>query len=73
VGRAAVQYRNDGAAGLLRMLLGVDHVHFIVGHAVNPAHQNPDLPDQLGIRTNVVTQIGEQLRSRGKEVTIEVA
>jgi len=72
-GRVAVQYRNDGAAGLLRMLLGVDHVHFIVGHAVNPAHQNPDLPDQLGIRTNVVTQIGEQLRSRGKEVTIEVA
>ena len=69
--RSKVQYRDDGAATLIRLLLEVDHVHFIVGQAVNPAHQNPDLPHQLGIRMTVVREIGEELRRRGKEVTIE--
>ena len=68
----SIQYRNDGAASLVRMLLDADHAHFIVGGAINPAHQNPDLPGQLGIRTTVVRQVAEQLRLRGKEVTIEV-
>jgi hypothetical protein len=72
VDRKAVQYRNDGAASLLRVLLEADHTHFIVGQAVNPAHQNPDLPHQLGIRMTVVREIAAELRSRGKEVTFEV-
>jgi hypothetical protein len=72
VERRDVEYRNDGAASLLRALLEVDHTHFIVGQAVNPAHQNPDLPHQLGIRVTVVREIGEELRRRGKEVTFEV-
>jgi hypothetical protein len=67
-----VQYRNDGAASLLRLLLEVDHVHFIVGQAVNPAHQNPDLPHQLGIRMTVVREIAAELRNRNREVTVEV-
>jgi len=70
--RKSVQYRNDGAASLLRVLLEVDHTHFIVGLAVNPAHQNPDLPHQLGIRMNVVREIAAELRIRGKDVTFEV-
>jgi len=69
--RGTVQYRDDGAAAVLRALLEVDHVHFIVGQAVNPAHQNPDLPQQLGIRMSVVRDIGDELGKRGKEVTIE--
>jgi hypothetical protein len=67
-----VQYRNDGAASLLRVLLDADHTHFIVGQAVNPAHQNPDLPQQLGIRMTVVREIAAELRGRGKDVTFEV-
>jgi hypothetical protein len=38
---------------------------------VNPAHQNPDLPRQLGMKLAVVREIAEDLRKRGKEVTIE--
>jgi hypothetical protein len=38
---------------------------------VNPAHQNPDLPHQLGIRVGVVREIVEELRQRGTEVTVE--
>jgi hypothetical protein len=68
----AVQYRNDGAASLLRYLLEADHVHFVVGQAVNPSHQNPDLPHQLGIRPSVVREIATELRSRDKEVIFEV-
>jgi len=69
--RTAVRFQVDGASSLLRLLLEVDHVHFVVGRAVNPAHQNPDLPQELGIRVGVVREIAEELRKRGKEVTIK--
>jgi hypothetical protein len=69
--RTAVRFQVDGASSLLRLLLGVDHVPFVVGRAVNPAHQNPDLPHQLGIRAGVVREIVEELRKRGIEVTVE--
>jgi hypothetical protein len=69
--RTTVRFQADGASSLLRLLLGVDHVHFLVGQAVNPAHQNPDLPHQLGIRVGVVREIVEELRQRGTEVTVE--
>ena len=66
-----MRFQVDGASSLIRLLLEVDHVHFLVGRAVNPAHQNPDLPHQLGIRVGVVREIMEELRKRGKEVTVE--
>jgi hypothetical protein len=66
-----VQFRNDGAATLVRLLLDVDHVHFIVGRAVNPAHQNPSLPGELGMKLTVVREIADELKKRGTEVTIE--
>ena len=66
-----VKFQTDGASALVRLCLDVDHIHFIVGMSVNPAHQNPDLPGQLGIKLAVVREIAEQLRENGKEVTIE--
>jgi len=48
VDKKKIQFQNDGVSNLLRIMLRVDHVHFIVGQAVNPAHQNPELPHQLG-------------------------
>jgi len=71
VDQKTVRFQTDGAANLIRLLLGVDHVHFLVGQAVNPAHQNPGLPHQLGIRLAVVREIAAELRKRGKEVTVE--
>lgn len=70
-GRRTVRFHNDGASALVRLLLDVDHVHFIVGLAANPAHQNPNLPAQLGIKLAVVREIAEELRRRGIEATIE--
>ena len=66
-----VRFRTDGAAALVRLLLDMDHVHFMVGQAVNPAHQNPNLPGQLGIKLVVVREMAEELKKRGTEVTIE--
>jgi len=69
--KETVKFSTDGASALLRLCLDVDHIHFIVGLCVNPAHQNPDLPRQLGMKLAVVREIAEELRNRGKEVTIE--
>jgi len=69
--KKTVRFQTDGAADLLRLLLDVDHVHFLVGLARNPAHQNPELPHELGIRFAVVRDISDELRKRGTEVTTE--
>ena len=66
-----VRFGTDGASALVRLLLNVDHVHFIVGMAVNPAHQNPNLPSHLGMKLAVVREIADELRKRGIEVTVE--
>lgn len=69
--KEAVQFQTDGAAVLVRTLLNVDHVHFIIGLAVNPAHQNPNLPVELGIKLAIVREISEELKQRGIETSIE--
>jgi hypothetical protein len=69
--KETVKFNNDGASALVRLCLDVDHIHFIVGLSVNPAHQNPDLPGQLAMKLTVVREIADELRKRGKEVTIE--
>ncbi len=69
--KEAVKFGTDGASALIRLWLDVDHIHFMVGMGVNPAHQNPDLPRQLGMKLAVVREISEELRKRGKEVSIE--
>jgi len=69
--KETVKFHTDGASALARLCMDVDHIHFIVGLGVNPAHQNPELPGQLGMKLAVVREIAEELRRRGKEVTIE--
>jgi len=66
-----VRFGTDGASSLVRLFLNVDHVHFIVGMAVNPAHQNPNLPSHLGMKLAVVREIADALGKRGIEVTVE--
>jgi hypothetical protein len=69
--REKVRFQTDGASALIREMLGADHVHFIVGMGVNPAHQNPDLPGELDMKLTVVREIANELTRRGLEVTIE--
>ena len=45
-------------------------INFYVGRAVNPAHQNPDLPINFHIKMNIVEQLSEALEKMGKRVRI---
>ena len=61
----------DGAKQLYQLLIDSDLIHFVVGRAVNPAHQNPDLPMNLALKIPVIEEIATRLKARGKEVTIQ--
>ncbi|HOJ77545.1 MAG TPA: PP2C family protein-serine/threonine phosphatase [Bacillota bacterium] len=62
--------KDNGATLLARVLLDSDQIKFIVGRAINPAHQNPELPLDLGLKLQIVNEITELLKSKGKEVTL---
>jgi hypothetical protein len=63
---------NDGASRLAREFLYADNVHIFLGRAINPAHLNPNLPQEMGFKSRSVHSIVNTLRERGKEVTIEI-
>jgi len=65
------QFKVDGASALTRLLLGSDEVTFLVGRAINPAHQNPNLPRELGLKSHITNEIGVQLEKLGKVVRLE--
>jgi hypothetical protein len=66
-----IKLRVDGASRLAVLLREADEIQMLVGRALNPAHQNPNLPKNLGIKARVVDALGEELRRRGKEVHTE--
>lgn len=64
--------KQDGATRLARMWLQeCTSVTFLVGRALNPAHQNPDLPVSLSLKLNLIKEIASILTELGKKVTIE--
>lgn len=64
--------KQDGASKLTKLLVeDSTAVKFIVGRAINPAHQNPDFPMDLGMKLKLVNDMKEQLVSIGKVVNIE--
>lgn len=61
----------DGAYLLAQTLINkCTGAKFVVGRAMNPAHQNPDLPLDLGIKLRLVKDIADCLQRMGKEVEI---
>jgi len=61
----------DGASRLAKMLLEeCTEVRFLVGRAMNPAHQNPEFPLSLGLKLKLVEEIAGQLRAMGKQVEV---
>lgn len=66
-----LKLRVDGASRLVVLLREADEVNILVGRALNPAHQNPNLPRALGLKWQVVGALGEELERRGKGVSIE--
>ncbi len=64
--------KKDGASQLAQMLINkCTGAKFVVGRAINPAHQNPDLPISLNLKLRLVSDIAECLKRLGKTVEIE--
>ncbi len=64
-------FKRDGASLICRLLFeeGTD-VNFYVGRAINPAHQNPDLPINFSIKMNLVEELTKALQQMGKRVKV---
>ena len=43
---------------------------FLSGKAINPAHQNPDLPITFGIKIRLVQELSEYLEKMGKQIKV---
>ncbi len=60
----------NGAAKLARILMeDCTNLTLWVGKAINPAHQNPDLPIDLSIKMQEVDRLADVMRRLGKEVS----
>ena len=62
-------FGRDGASRICRLLFEeATDINFYVGRAVNPAHQNPDLPINFHIKMNIVEELSNALVKMGKRV-----
>ncbi len=64
-------YKNDGASKISRLLFEeATDINFYVGRAVNPAHQNPNLPINFNIKMRLVDELAECLEKMGKNIKV---
>lgn len=64
-------FKRDGASLIARLLFEeATDVNFFVGKAVNPAHQNPELPINFNIKMNLAKELTECLKQMGKNVKV---
>lgn len=63
--------QTDGASLIAQYLFEyATDISFFVGRAINPAHQNPDLPITFGIKIQLVKQLCQALEQMGKRVNV---
>ena len=64
-------FKKDGASQISRLLFEeATDINFYVGRAVNPAHQNPDLPINFNIKMNLVDELSQCLKKMGKKIKV---
>ena len=64
-------FKKDGAALICRLLFEeATDINFYVGRAINPAHQNPDLPINFNIKMNLVEELSKSLKKMGKRIKV---
>ena len=63
--------KRDGASLISRLLFEeATDINFYVGRAINPAHQNPDLPINFSIKMNLVEELSSCLKKMGKRIKV---
>ena len=69
--RTVSEYKKDGASQLARLLFDTaTDINFYVGRAINPAHQNPNLPINFSIKMNLIDKLSNCLVKMGKRVNV---
>lgn len=64
-------FKRDGASLICQLLFEeATDINFYVGRAVNPAHQNPDLPINFNIKMNLVEELSKCLKQMGKHIKV---
>ena len=64
-------FKKDGASLIARLIFEeATDINFFVGRAINPAHQNPDLPINFSIKMNLVQELSECLKKMGKRIKV---
>lgn len=64
-------YRNDAASLIAKLLFEeATDINFIVGRAINPAHQNPNLPISFSIKMRLIDELSDCLRKMGKQINV---
>ena len=64
-------FKKDGASLISRLLFEeATDINFYVGRAINPAHQNPDLPINFHIKMSLVEELSACLRKMGKKIKV---
>ena len=64
-------YKRDGASMISRYLFEeATDIHFFVGRAMNPAHQNPELPINFNIKMHLIDELATCLQKMGKRVKV---
>ena len=64
-------FKRDGASMICRLLFEeATDINFYVGRAINPAHQNPDLPITFSIKMNLVEELSVCLKKMGKRIKV---
>ncbi|MEE0896616.1 MAG: SpoIIE family protein phosphatase [Acutalibacteraceae bacterium] len=64
-------FQRDGASLISRLLFEeATDINFYVGRAINPAHQNPDLPINFSIKMNLVDELSACLKRMGKRIKV---
>jgi hypothetical protein len=63
--------RQDGASRIARLLFEeATDICFYVGKAINPAHQNPDLPIHFNIKIQLIDELAACLSKMGKTIHV---
>ncbi len=63
--------KKDGASLIAKELFeNATDINFFVGKAINPAHQNPDLPITFGIKIQLIENLCKCLEQMGKRIKV---
>lgn len=63
--------KKDGASEIARLLFEeATDINFFAGKAINPAHQNPNLPINFSIKIRLIDELAQCLKQMGKSIKV---